>query len=855
MAPLWGVMIGLAAAVIYWPGIVSLLPGLGGYYHVRPFRSLDLWLGDHLHPIFAQRSNPPGTPTICIVGITEECVEKYGEMPWDRDLHARLVKRLHDSGVRTVAFDIYFPAAGDGDDAFVRACREANNVILPRWAYMSDSQPLDGKARGAGPAELIPLGGARAARSADGVFRAPLRQAAEHIYGGARGHGHINVFYDNDALTRRVPVAVGERGRQEYYIPLGVMAALPSLGVSPESVVVQHDRLLCGDIEIPLDPSGCIPINFCEPIGRYVDETPVEIQRLKGDVAWLADKREQLPMRFVSYSDVLEGRVPAELLRGNVALVGQRIRGSREDVHVTPYGSEFGVMVQAMVLHTALTKRFLHPVSPLATAGLVLALSTVLGTVCFSLRFRRSTFEVVGGGGLLTGLGVLVILCVVGLLRRKGLMLNAMPFLMAVGFNLMAAMAVAACTMTREAERRNMDIDMLLRAGRKQISRWVDEEYSDTGLIEGAQSIAMSASLSVRSPEIVAETFLQTVPSEGCVLLLLGDGDGISFERAVFVGFPEDTDANALERVAKHFAREVVESGEPVLRPQIDETWALTKGVPGLREFLGVPLLAQRRPSAVVLLFNKQESPEDGFTRNDLRLADILRYQATVLLENARRYRHEYAMFDGFAQSLAKAVDFRDNYTHGHSQRVAEYSVGIARDMNLSEAEIEIVQRAATLHDLGKVGVSDEVLNKPGKLSDEEFAMIQAHASNGFEILKEAPSFEALLPGIRSHHERYDGRGYPDGMKGEDIPLLARIIAAADAYDAMTSDRIYRKALPMEKAKEEMKKCAGTQFDPEVVEAFLIYLARREVMGEPGEPAPVGARDLDAMMAALFAKT
>lgn len=140
---------------------------------------------------------------------------------------------------------------------------------------------------------------------------------------------------------------------------------------------------------------------------------------------------------------------------------------------------------------------------------------------------------------------------------------------------------------------------------------------------------------------------------------------------------------------------------------------------------------------------------------------------------------------------------------------------------------MEIVQRAATLHDLGKIGVNDGVLRKPGRLSDDEFALIRAHAANGYEILKAAPSFEALLPGIRHHHERYDGRGYPDGLSGSGIPLLARIIAVADSYDAMTTDRIYRKALPEEKARTELRDGAGTQFDPVIVEAMLRYLDKR----------------------------
>jgi len=835
----YGAIIGVCVAFLYWPGVVGLVPGLEPYAGIRPLESVDRWIGDRLHPIFAHGSDPPSVSRIAIVGITESCIEELGEMPWDRSVHARLVRRLKAAGVRTIAFDIYFPKPAAGDAEFAAACREAGNVILPRWAYISDGAPLASGETGFADETAVPLGGPCAFRSSDGVFRARLHEAVPGLCEATRGQGHINVFYDKDALARRVPAAVGELGERGYAIPLGVLAALPSLGISPEDAAVTWDRLVCGPLAIPLDSSGCMLVNYCEPIEQYLDETPIEIRTLRKESGWLAEGRTT-PMAFYAYGDVLNGMVPDEMLRDTVVLVGQRVRGSREDVHVTPYGSEFGVVVQAMVMHTALTRRFLAPISPTTTAGTAILLSILMGTICFGMKPRGSAFAVIGGGGLLTGVAVLAILAGVGFLRRGGIVLDALPFLMVVGFNLVAAMASTASSMTREAERRNLDIEMLLRASRRQISRWVDETGKTADTIEGARAIAMSASLSVRSPEVVAETFWQTVPSDGCVLLVMGKDSPAKFGRCVIAGLNAFENRGAVENVAHFLAREVIEKGEPVMRENINADWTAGHAVAGLHSCLGLPLLAQGRPIAVALLFNKRtvsSSGDTGFTENDIRLADILRYQATVLLENARRYQHEYAMFEGFALALAKAVDVRDKYTHGHSQRVAEYSVGIARNMGLSAPEVEIVQRAATLHDLGKIGVSDAVLNKPGKLSDEEFAMIRAHAANGYEILKSAPSFEFLLSGIRNHHERYDGGGYPDRLKGEEIPLVARIIAAADAYDAMTSDRIYRKALSTEKATEELRKNAGTQFDPAVVEAFLSFLEREGGGGVPLLPS------------------
>lgn len=166
--------------------------------------------------------------------------------------------------------------------------------------------------------------------------------------------------------------------------------------------------------------------------------------------------------------------------------------------------------------------------------------------------------------------------------------------------------------------------------------------------------------------------------------------------------------------------------------------------------------------------------------------------------------------------TIANMIDARDSYTEGHSQRVADYSALIARGLGMSEEEIENVHTVALLHDIGKVGVADAILNKPGKLTDEEFALMKAHATIGSEIIKNVETIHDIYNGVRYHHERYDGRGYPEGLQGENIPYIARIIAVADAFDAMTSNRVYRKHLPMEKVLSELETGCGTQFDPEI---------------------------------------
>ena len=171
-------------------------------------------------------------------------------------------------------------------------------------------------------------------------------------------------------------------------------------------------------------------------------------------------------------------------------------------------------------------------------------------------------------------------------------------------------------------------------------------------------------------------------------------------------------------------------------------------------------------------------------------------------------------MFEQTATALANAIDAKDKYTHGHSRRVAEYSVKIARYLGKTDKEIEDLYFAALLHDVGKIGIKDSIINKEGKLTDEEFAAIKTHPVIGMQILSSINQSPYLSIGAHHHHERYDGRGYPDGLKGEDIPEIARIIAVADAYDAMTSKRSYRDPIPQDLVREEFVKGSGTQFDP-----------------------------------------
>ncbi len=175
-------------------------------------------------------------------------------------------------------------------------------------------------------------------------------------------------------------------------------------------------------------------------------------------------------------------------------------------------------------------------------------------------------------------------------------------------------------------------------------------------------------------------------------------------------------------------------------------------------------------------------------------------------------------------ETLRYTVEAKDTYTKGHSDRVSEYSVLIGKKVGLSDDDLRILQIGGLFHDVGKIGVPDTILQKPEKLTDDEYSEIKNHPSIGAHILSTASIFKDIIPIVKHHHERFDGHGYPSMLKGEDIPYFARIAAIADTFDAMTSRRSYRDSLPLDKVIEEFKKCKGTQFDPQLTDVFLDIL-------------------------------
>jgi putative nucleotidyltransferase with HDIG domain len=309
--------------------------------------------------------------------------------------------------------------------------------------------------------------------------------------------------------------------------------------------------------------------------------------------------------------------------------------------------------------------------------------------------------------------------------------------------------------------------------------------------------------------------FQELVKTEACSVFLV-DENGFEFRHEI--SFPEHF-AGLMEKeldaqIMSGTFGWIINSGTPACVP----AEVFGKGDHRKLSVMIAPLSNKERTlGAVAIIF---EQDEDFIRQQTLRLLYILSGFFSLSLENAFLFEDIKKSYFDTIRAVANSVEARDAYTRGHSNRVAEISKIIAMEMGWGRRDLELIDWGGVLHDLGKVGISDSILNKPGKLTDEEFAIMKSHPSIGGQIISGISFLEPLLPYIAQHHERYDGRGYPAGLKGEEIAIQGRLLAIADTYDAMTSDRPYRKGLPAQIAYDEIVKCSGSQFDPVLVLAF-----------------------------------
>jgi response regulator RpfG family c-di-GMP phosphodiesterase len=330
-------------------------------------------------------------------------------------------------------------------------------------------------------------------------------------------------------------------------------------------------------------------------------------------------------------------------------------------------------------------------------------------------------------------------------------------------------------------------------------------------------SEAISTSLSL---EQVMDTVMSSCMAElqaDLVSAWFRDGDSELFERARRLSERTPTGGSDIGELDAAAVLAGIDGAPLLVHDDATRRFFEKQATAPLASFMAVPLVVQSRTLGFVAVASLKGGHrlEEGHRK----LLSIIASRAAAAIENAKLYSDLKATFQQTIEGLASAIDKMDRYTAGHSERVAQYAVYLARRLGLDDEQCRVLRHSALMHDIGKIGCVLN-LNKPGKLTDDEYEAFKLHPGYGRDILTPIKFLHPLIPGVHLHHERFDGRGYPLGLSGQGIPLMARIISVADTYDAMTSDRSYRRALPHEVAVAEIERCSGSQFDPDLAGSF-----------------------------------
>jgi HD-GYP domain-containing protein (c-di-GMP phosphodiesterase class II) len=379
----------------------------------------------------------------------------------------------------------------------------------------------------------------------------------------------------------------------------------------------------------------------------------------------------------------------------------------------------------------------------------------------------------------------------------------------------LVAMADAVTTGRRITKR--LDGSSLLEAP----AEAADRVHRDLATVYRVTSLIHAESDTDRLLPLVMDAILEVVPADRAFLLLLDDRG----RPAPVVGRDRTSGrhATAGPGLSRTIVSECIEKGLSILsdNAMLDGRFRETDSIvsQNITSAMCAPL--ESRGDILGAIYVDTVDKANAFDESQLELLSAIGHQAGVAIERARLLDEIGERLYETVQTLVAAIEAEDPYTHGHSERVTRYGLAVGRAMGLSDEEQQHLRMASLLHDIGKIGVRDDVLNKPGGLTTEERALFDKHPGIGAGIIRHIRKVDPVVQAVLHHHERWDGAGYPDKLAGEHVPLLARIIHVADAYDAMTTDRPYRRRMPESEAVAELRDRAGVDFAPAVVDAFL----------------------------------
>jgi len=355
-------------------------------------------------------------------------------------------------------------------------------------------------------------------------------------------------------------------------------------------------------------------------------------------------------------------------------------------------------------------------------------------------------------------------------------------------------------------------------------------------MCEVAANVASTLDLKELLPKIMTDA-TRVMEAEASSLMLLDEATNeLVFE--VALGARGEEIKAIRVPMGQGLAGWVAQHGVTQLVPDVDQDPRVKKLTSmNMRSMLCAPLMQNGQVIGIVQVINKLHAAGLSFTEDDIPSFEAFADQSATAVSQARAHQELAianlkleAMFDNTIRAMSATLDARDQYTQGHSQRVTDFGLAIAEELGITGQEFEDLRLAGLLHDVGKIGVPDYVLLKNGKLTDDEYDLMKKHPVIGYDIVSGIPELHRSLPGIRNHHERMDGRGYPDKLAGDDIPLFGRILAVADCFDAMTSTRAYRARFDDTRALEMIGETRGTQHDPVMVDCLLVAFQQGKVL-------------------------
>ena len=766
-------------------------------------------------------------PQVVVIGISRRDLEdpEIGKNP-SRGVYARTLEILFDrSGpAAAVGFDFHFPSPRsddeEGDRKFAEALARFPKAVLPvftpdnlrgyRQLFESDNDPADAAREGIG------FRGRKYVLSPD-----HLRGSFSLLSDAAHAVAHINVVPDVDALVRRLPAVIAEESGDTEYLPLAAEVLRLARGIPKKWCRIQDDMLELGFVSVPVSEEGLIHINPLDFEEAIADST-------RDGSAFQLDER---PIAYYELSSLYYDRIPRERLAGRLVFIGRTKHGRDADIHPTPFGARFGVFLHAMFARALIDHRFVadfheHP----ALKYVVLAvLSFVAAYVFFRLPPKAQIPVFIACVSVVVYVFLALFHCMFPFAALKhGTFVSPVACIAVLATNFGIGLAFNLSVAERQIRVKNLELDLLDEAGRLVTQQIDDHRYELAHLgmsADVAANMGVDVELSKAIPSGLATVIGRAIGAEGCVILQKREDDG-GFEAVgtFWEGPSFDTDKAAalLDRRG-----EKLSSLTQTLTPAEMEEEDLA--LDGLSSLLIVPLKLGSETAGILAVFNKRASdisPRSYLTDDDLRVLSTLSSEAALTLENMRLLNNVRRLFGDSIRALAQAVDAKDPYTHGHSERVKDYAVAIAQELGFTPNECLLVDLAAVLHDIGKIGIPETVLNKPGSLTREEYTVVQGHPAKGAEIIRAVRELAPIVPSIRGHHERWDGKGYPDGIRGEEIPRIAQVIGVADAFDAMTYARVYRGARSFEEATREITELRGTQFAPAPADAFVAYLRK-----------------------------